>query len=112
MLIALGALVIVALASVAVLGILAARENVRQLEASIDSREWGASAEKLTSPDLHPSEKKHIDALETARFTSSLLSLSKVQTQVTHDFPAPVLDEASSLVSVRQLQSKSPDLRF
>ena len=107
MFIALGAFVFLALTSVAVLGIVAARDNVRQLEAAIDSRDWGSSEEKLLSGNLHPAEEKHLDALQTARFTSSLLSLSKVQTQVKHDCPAPVPDEVSSLVLVPQPQSKN-----
>lgn len=99
MLFAAAGVLILALAALAFIGITDARLGVERLE-----RELDASSGAIDLPFTMAAE---VDALEAARFSASLLCLSKAQREAVRNSPARVSDESSSLVSVRPVQSKS-----
>ncbi len=107
MFIALGAFLFVAFMSLAFVSIAATRVNVRQLEAALDSRDWETSDERRLFSVPAPNEFKDLESIDAARFTSSLLCLSRVQSQVKSNSPEPVHDGVSSLVLVPLPQSRS-----
>ena len=98
-------LVFVILVAVAFLGISdTPRAGVRRLEHQIAADQ--EMAQEIACRDEIAS--READVLSEARFTQSLLSLSKVHSQARHDSPEPVPGESSSLVLVPQRQSKNP----
>jgi hypothetical protein len=102
-LLAAAGLLFIAFVSLAFVGITEAKVGVRRLEREIDER--AATLKENMLPDVAYGET---DALAEARFSSSLLSLSKAHLQARHNSPEPVRDESSSLVSVPLPQSKNP----
>jgi hypothetical protein len=109
MILVLTAILIVGFISIAVIGIKEAEVGVRRLEAET-SQSHPIDPEESTP--MHPSQwspaTSSSDPMEESRFTSTLLSLSRAQIRLMHSSQGPALDESSSLVSVRQPQSKSP----
>lgn len=99
MLIAAAVVMVLALAALAFVGVTDARLGVERLERELDAANG--------TTDLPFSMAGEVDGLEAARFSASLLCLSKAQQEAGHNSPAPVNDESSSLVSVRPVQSKS-----
>ncbi len=75
----------------------------------LDELEEDSSAKReaeVPAPAI-ASQAPKLDAFGELGFTRSLLALSKVRLLYPCDFPAPVNDESSSLVSVRPRQSKN-----
>jgi hypothetical protein len=99
MLFAAAGVLILALAALAFIGITDARLGVERLERELDASN-GATELPFPMAD-------EVDALDAARFSASLLCLSKAQQEVARNSPALVNDESSSLVLVRPAQSKS-----
>ena len=104
MLFAAAGLLFMAFVALAFVGLTEARVGVRRLERQLQER-----SEVLNNTLSLPGEPtdREAEALANARFSSSLLALSKVQLQAKHTSPEPVHDESSSLVSVRLPQSKN-----
>lgn len=106
MLLAAAIVLILGFIAVAVVGVSEARTLLGRLDTETDAMKLVAGnqhAEPLSFAPLPETE-----AVDEARFTSSLLALSKVQTQVRSNSPEPVRDGSSSLVSVPLAQSKNP----
>lgn len=82
-----------AFVALAYIGIMDARTNLRRFERELQVPAFSGVGD--------------MDALDDARFSASLLSLSKVPQLMKHSSPEPVHDESSSLVLVRPAQSKS-----
>ena len=108
MIIAITAIFLVGFITVAVIGMREAKTGLDSLEAE---RAYAVSSEEQSHERSHParwhSSVYSADGLEASRFTSSLLALSKAQTQWTHSSPERVPAESSSLVSVPQPELKS-----
>jgi hypothetical protein len=98
-LLAAAGVLILALVALAFIGVTDARLGVQRFQRDLDV--------SLGADNMMFSLVGEVDALEEARFSASLLCLSKVQQGVAHNSPAPVSDESSSLVLVRLAQSKS-----
>jgi hypothetical protein len=107
MFLAAAGILFIAFLSVALIGITEARLGVRRLEAEIERR----TAEfALQNPAIQQETilSAQDEALEHARFSSSLLSLSRAHSQARSNSPEPVLDESSSSELVPLSRSKSP----
>src|ERR1035438_1467764 len=105
MLFAAAGLLFIAFIALAFVGIKEARVGVRQFEHELDARALETARARDTD---HEFASREAEQLAEARFSSSLLSLSKAHLQAQRDSQEPVLDESSSLVSVPLSQSKSP----
>ena len=99
MLFAAAGVLVLALAALTFIGITDARLGVHRLERELDGSYEG------NDPGL--SLAGEVDALEAARFSSSLLCLSKAQQEGVRNSATPESAESSSLVLVRPVQSKS-----
>ena len=108
MIVAIAAILVVGFITVAAVGITEARSGIKHLE---DDGDFGLCNFRNTFESSYPARwvpaVTTVDALEANRFTSSLLSLGKAQTQGRHDSPGLVHDESSSLVLVPLTQSKN-----
>jgi hypothetical protein len=100
---AVAGLFVMALGAYAVIGILDARRNVHLLEQQLSGN---TTPSRARNREIALAVDQQ-DPLAEARFSSSLLSLSKAHLQAQHASPAPEPAEASSLVLVRPPQSKS-----
>ncbi len=97
-------LLFIAFIALAFVGITEARVGVRRLEQQIDR----GSVEMAQEFGAYSLADREAEALAEARFSSSLLSLSKAHLQARHGSPEPVLDESSSLASIPLNRSKNP----
>ena len=104
MLFAAAALLFVTLMGFAFLEVSELKRKIRKLEGEVEK----LTANGIRQTPSADSETESIDSASEARFSSSLLSLSRVHLQARRDSPRPELDESSSLVSVRHAQSKNP----
>jgi hypothetical protein len=105
MLFAAACLLFISFVALAFVGVTEARVGVRRLEKEIDRRSIEMTHHFGQDDDAAAREA---EALAEARFSSSLLSLSKAHLQARHDFPERALDESSSSVLVPLTQSKNP----
>ncbi len=106
MLFAAAGLLFIAFASLAVVGISEAHMGVRRLEQELDRRTAG-TAENFGAVESSGIAPVEAEALAHARFSSSLLSLSKAHLQARHDSPEPAPDESSSSELVPLVRSKN-----
>jgi hypothetical protein len=105
-LLAAAGILILGFIAIAVVGVSEAQTLLSRLDTESDAMNLAGSqqaTQSLSVPVIPEAE-----AVDEARFTSSLLALSKVQTQVRSNSPELVRDESSSLVSVPLAQSKNP----
>jgi hypothetical protein len=101
-LLAAAGILILAFVALAFIGVADAHLGVERLKLALDATA-GMGAR-------HLSLAAKMEAMEEARFSASLLCLSKVQPLAVRNSQEPVSDESSSLVSVRPVQSKSHGL--
>ncbi len=109
MIIVLTAIFLFGFITVAFVGLREAKLGVDSLQAQPDYQAEAAPVQP--AEQVHParwhSTVCSVDGLEASRFTSSLLALSKAQTQWTRNSPAHVRAESSSLALIRQPESRS-----
>ena len=98
-------LLFISFIALAFVGISEARIGVRQMEHAIDDRSI-AMAEAFGGS--YTLADREAEALAEARFSASLLSLSRAHLQAQHGSPEHVHDESSLLVSIPLIQSKNP----
>jgi hypothetical protein len=98
------ALLFISFIALAFVGISEARVGVRRMEYAADNQST-AMAEAFGSYTIADREA---EALAEARFSASLLSLSKAHLQAQHGSPEHVHDESSSSVLIPLTQSKNP----
>ena len=106
MLFAAAGLLFIAFVSLAVVGISEAHMGVRRLEQELDRRTAGIPEQILANSGGEISHSE-AEAFAEARFSSSLLSLSKAHSQARRDSQEPALDESSSSELVPLARSKS-----
>jgi hypothetical protein len=97
-------LLFIAFIALAFVGVSEAKVGVRRLDRQMDEQSPASGAET----SFNRVGQLEADALAEARFSSSLLALSKAHLQARHSSPEHVHDESSSLVSVPLPQSKNP----
>ena len=105
MLLAAAGVLILGFIALAVVGVSEAHMILHRLDVEADAIKL---ADRLRNEHLALKVEREVPVVDEARFTSSLLALSKAQTQVRSSSPEPVHDESSSLVSVPLARSKSP----
>jgi hypothetical protein len=92
-------ILILAFVALTLIGVTDARLGVERFKRELDaSAGIGAMQFALASEE---------DALDEARFSASLLCLSRAQLQSVRNSPEPVSDESSLSVLVRPVRSKS-----
>lgn len=107
MVIAAVCVLMMAFAALAFVGVADARIGVRRLERALDSQDTNEDDGRSRSATFLADK---LDALEEARFSASLVALSKAQQSGVRNSPVPAPGESSSLVSVPLVQLKNQSL--